>query len=151
MKISFIILCAVGIFSVLFSFMIASQDDPWKVPENYKKLKNPVKADEASIASGKEFYKTYCISCHGADGKGNGKRAYKLDNSPADFTTGAFQKQTDGSVLYIIYTGHQEMPGFKKKLLPGSEDVSKGAFGTTRGPGDLVNYVRSFYTATQKP
>jgi cytochrome c oxidase cbb3-type subunit 3 len=33
-------------------------------------IKNPVVADAASIASGREAYQHYCASCHGADGKG---------------------------------------------------------------------------------
>jgi len=34
------------------------------------KIKNPVAADAASIAAGREIYQRYCASCHGADGKG---------------------------------------------------------------------------------
>jgi mono/diheme cytochrome c family protein len=34
------------------------------------KIKNPVAADAASIASGRDTYQRYCASCHGADGKG---------------------------------------------------------------------------------
>jgi mono/diheme cytochrome c family protein len=119
------------------------QDDPWKVPANYEKLKNPVVADQASISSGKDFYKSYCRSCHGKDGKGSGIRAENLDHQPTDFTSEQFQQQTDGSLLYKIYFGHKEMPGFKKKL-PGCQEVMQGGFGNTRVSGDLVNYLRSF-------
>ena len=40
--------------TTLFSYMLR-QEDPWKVPEKYEKLKNPVIADEASIAAGQEI------------------------------------------------------------------------------------------------
>ncbi|MBI5371345.1 MAG: c-type cytochrome [Sphingobacteriales bacterium] len=126
---------------------ISSQEDPWKVPEKYEKLKNPVPADEASVASGKELYEYFCVSCHGNDGMGSGKRAYKLNNSPTDFTQDAFQQQSDGALLYKIYSGHREMPGFMKRI-PGNQDALDGSFGKTRIPGDIVNYVRSFAKKT---
>lgn len=129
-----------------FSF-VNRQEDPWKVPEKYKTLKNPVVSDEASVQFGRELYSSYCSSCHGMNGKGSGKRADKLDDSPTDFTSDSFQKQTDGELLYKIYFGHRGMPGFKKKI-PGNEDVVGGTFGKTRVPGDLINYIRTYAKKT---
>ena len=125
-----------------YSF-ITDQQDPWKVAEKYENLKNPVPADEASIASGKELYDYFCVNCHGNDGKGSGKRALKLNNMPTDFTLDIFQQQSDGALLYKIYSGHSDMPGFKKRI-PGNQDAMDGSFGKTRIPGDLVNFIRSF-------
>lgn len=119
------------------------QEDPWKVPAKYEKLVNPVVPDAASIASGKELYHSYCTSCHGKNGIGNGKRADHLNTTPSDFTSSKFQQQTDGALLYKIYVGHKDMPGFKKTI-PGNKDVLDGTFGKTRNPGDLVNYIRTF-------
>jgi cytochrome c553 len=137
-----IVTWVVIIFATSLSF-IPSQEDPWKVPEKYQNLKNPVTADQASISSGKEIYSTYCVSCHGKDGTGAGERALKLNSTPANFTSESFQKQSDGALLYKIYSGHRDMPGFNRKL-PGTKDAMEGGFGKTRMPGDLVNYVRSF-------
>lgn len=122
---------------------ITMQEDPWKVPENYQNLKNPVISDESSINSGKEIYTSYCLSCHGKDGTGSGQRAQKLNTTPANFTSDSFQSQSDGALLYKIYSGHGDMPGFNKKI-PGNKDAIEGGFGKTRMPGDLVNYIRSF-------
>jgi mono/diheme cytochrome c family protein len=124
-----------------FSFILP--EDPWKVPEKYENLKNPVKSDAVSIKAGKEIYNKHCITCHGISGKGDGKRAANLNNSPADFTSAAFQTQTDGALLYKIYLGHKDMPSFKKRI-PDNDDVIDGSFGQTRTPGDLVNYLRTF-------
>lgn len=129
---------------VILSCSFIFQTDPWKVPEKYQNLKNPVLADEASINSGKEIYDTYCRSCHGKDGRGSGIRADRLTTPPADFTSENFQKQSDGALLYKIFSGHRDMPGFSKKI-PGGKDAIEGGFGETRMPGDLINYVRSFY------
>lgn len=121
----------------------AMQEDPWKVPEKYETMKNPVKADAASVLAGKEIYKTHCTACHGINGKGAGRRSVNLDTKPANFTAVAFQQQTDGALLYKVYFGHREMPGFKTRF-PGNEGVSENNFGKTRIPGDLINYLRSY-------
>jgi len=142
MKSLIALLSVVALITTMYSFKI-QQDDPWKVPEKYKTMKNPVIADSASIKSGKELYTAYCISCHGKDGRGTGKRATNLTTTPSDFTSASFQNQTDGSLLYKIYFGHSEMPGFKKRI-PGNNDVIEGTFGKTRSPGDLINYLRTF-------
>jgi cytochrome c len=132
----------VALGAAMLSFL-GRQDDPWKVPEKYQKLKNPVKADKASIESGSQMYDAYCVTCHGKDGKGTGRRGQKLDVPPSDFTSDTFQVQTDGALLYKIYFGHRDMPGFKKKM-PGNEEAKDGSFDKTRVPGDLINYLRTF-------
>jgi mono/diheme cytochrome c family protein len=93
--------------------------------------------------AGKEIYVLHCTSCHGINGKGAGKRAENLNTPPADFTSDTFQKQTDGALLYKVYFGHREMPGFKRRF-PGNEGISEDNFGKTRIPGDLVNFLRSY-------
>ena len=72
MKSLIAILGVVAIITTVYSFKI-EQDDPWKVPEKYEKMKNPVPPDSASIKSGKELYISYCITCHGKNGNGTGK------------------------------------------------------------------------------
>jgi mono/diheme cytochrome c family protein len=142
MKSLIAVIAVVAIMTTTVSFNML-QDDPWKVPAKYEKMKNPVVSDIASIKSGKELYITYCLSCHGINGKGAGRRAVKLNTTPADFTSASFQSQTDGALLYKIYFGHKEMPGFKKRL-PGHEGVGEDSFGNTRIPGDLVNFLRNY-------
>jgi len=141
MKVLVVILGAITL-AVALAF-IPAKEDPWKVPEKYQNLKNPVTPDQASITSGKELYNAYCVSCHGKDGTGAGQRAMKLNSTPANFTSESVQKQSDGALLYKIYSGHSDMPGFNKKI-PGNKDAMEGAFGKTRVSGDLVNYIRTF-------
>jgi len=137
--IAMLAIAAIGATALAFEL----QPDPWKVPAKYEQMKNPVIADEASIKSGRELYDDYCRNCHGANGKGTGKRADKLNIPPSDFTSAVFQQQTDGALLYKVYFGHKDMPGFKKRI-PGNEDVIESGFGKTRNPGDLINYLRTF-------
>jgi mono/diheme cytochrome c family protein len=144
MKNLMVILAVFVLITALAAFKFQPKN-PWKVPEKYELMKNPVAADKNSILAGKELYVTYCVSCHGKDGKGKGKRADNLVTTPSDFTSDAFQKRSDGAILYIIYFGHQDMPGLKKRI-PGNQDVIEGTFGKTRSPGDLINYLRTFAT-----
>ena len=144
MKKIFTTIIVLALALVLLS-LVNKQDDPWKVPDRYEKLKNPVVADDASVSFGKELYNSYCLSCHGKDGKGTGSRGEKLDTHPSDFTSMVFQKQTDGALLYKIYFGHKDMPGFKKKM-PGHESAVEGTFEKSRVPGDLINFLRTFGT-----
>lgn len=127
----------------MFTYTSQQQQDDWKVPEKFEKMKNPVKADENSLKEGKILYVEHCQECHGSNGKGKGKKAIRLDTTPADFTTNEFQRHSDGAILYRIYFGHNEMPGFKNKI-PDNKDVIEGTFGKTRQPGDLINYIRKF-------
>ncbi|GAB2807655.1 c-type cytochrome [Ferruginibacter profundus] len=140
---SLIVIFGSTIFLVTAPAFTRHSEDPWKVPEKYKNMKNPVTADKASVMAGKEVYMSYCISCHGENGKGGGKRSINLDIPPADFTSAEFQSQTDGALLYKVYFGHKEMPGFKKRL-PGQVGINEESFGKTRIPGDLINFLRSF-------
>jgi mono/diheme cytochrome c family protein len=53
-----------------------------------------VGATPSSPASGKEMFHSYCASCHGPDGKGNGPAATALKTHPTDLTVLA--KQSGG-------------------------------------------------------
>lgn len=48
-------------------------------------------------AAGKSAYDMYCVTCHGASGKGDGLAAAGLNPKPADFSAGAFKFDTNGN------------------------------------------------------
>ena len=116
----------------LYSFVNTSQGEPWVVPEKYVKLKNPVKADEGSIKTGKALYERHCQSCHGKTGRGDGTKAASLETEPGDFSTKEFKAQPDGSMFYKIQAGRDEMPAFKTKI-PDEEEIWQ-----------VVNYMKTF-------
>jgi mono/diheme cytochrome c family protein len=101
---------------------IEQQAKPWKVPDKYKKMTNPVKADKESLSVGKSIYNKHCKSCHGKEGLGDGAKADQLDTPCGDFTTDEFKKQSDGVLFYKSYIGRDEMPSFEKKI-PDEEDA----------------------------
>jgi len=46
----------------------------------------PTALKQTSAANGKQMYLSYCASCHGADGKGDGPVAASLKMPPTDLT-----------------------------------------------------------------
>ena len=119
-KISQITILGLAIF--IFAFAPVLQKKPWKVPESAIKMKNPLKGDSESIASGKALYAKHCKSCHGKNGEGDGTKAAKLKTSPGDFTSKEFESQTDSELFYKTFEGRDDMPSYKKKI-PQSEDL----------------------------
>lgn len=131
------------IFIVFFGFIVGvglllsftsnvNIGDPWKAPDKYVKMKNPVAADASSIAAGKTLYNKHCGSCHGKKGLGDGSKAAQLDTNPGDFSEKSFTSQTDGSLFYKTLEGRDEMPSFKKKI-PDEDDI-----------WSVINYIRTF-------
>jgi mono/diheme cytochrome c family protein len=97
------------------------------------KLKNPVAADDASLAAGKKFYDELCAGCHGDTGKGDGPMAGYSNPLPASFADAEWKHgPTDGEIFTVIREGVKDtaMLDFKKDL-------------TERQTWDVVNYVRS--------
>ena len=47
--------------------------------------------------AGAQVFKTYCSTCHGTTGKGDGAAAAALNPKPADFAAGAFKYDANGN------------------------------------------------------
>ncbi len=116
---------------LMTGFRSEFQND-WPVPDKYKKMANPVKADAASIAEGKTLWAKHCQSCHGKMGLGDGSKAAQLKTDPGNFSKAAFQSQSDGAIFYKTLEGREDMPSFKKKIPDQNEIWS------------IVNYMRTF-------
>ena len=102
----------------------------WKAPADQKAVKNPQKADAASVANGKKLAETNCASCHGPAGKGDGPAAAALPPpKPANWTSAKVKSETDGELFWKIANGRGAMPPWKH--LPDKDRW------------DLINYVRS--------
>lgn len=103
----------------------------WFVPTDAKIKSNPLKANAASIASGKILYIQQCSFCHGAQGKGDGPFVLQQELNISDFSTTQFQLQTDGEIYYKISEGRKSMPAFKTKFANKNEIWA------------VVNYIRT--------
>lgn len=102
----------------------------WTAPPEMAKRDNPVPADTASLARGKQVYDTNCASCHGTAGKGDGPAAQALNPKPADLAVMAPQ-HPPGDLAWKVETGRGAMPPWKGVL-------------TQNQIWDVVNYVRGF-------
>lgn len=94
--------------------------------------KNPVAADQTSIARGAELFNIHCTACHGADGKGAGPVAPFLQNKkPVDLTGPIAGSLSEGAIFMIISNGTPGgMPALNENL-------------TVRERWDVVNYIRT--------
>jgi cytochrome c6 len=84
----------------------------------------PVKAQ----TGGEALYKSKCVACHGADGKG--ETAVGKANKVRELGSADVQKQSDEDIAEIISKGKGKMPAYSKSLKP--EQIK-----------DLVAFVRS--------
>lgn len=115
------------LFGILtfMSFTVSSDiQEPWNVPANYKKMKNPTNAsDKEGLLDAKGIYAKQCASCHGKSGLGDGSKAATLKGYLGDFSdTAFFEEQTEGELFYKIKIGRGDMPAFEKKI-KNDEDI----------------------------
>jgi mono/diheme cytochrome c family protein len=115
----------------LTAFTTFTMAQGWTVPAKNSGMKNPVASSKESLSNGKELWAKHCKSCHGAMGLGDGPKAAALDVPSGDFSSKAFQAQTDGDLFYKVSEGKGKMPGFKKSI---TDDNDRWA---------LVNYMRT--------
>jgi len=112
----------------------AGKKEEWKAPADAAAKKNPVEADEDSIAAGKESYEGSCTDCHGATGQNDGKKVAEMKPEEKDrmtpLTDPSVAKQSDGELYWKISEGKKPMPA-GKKLMEEDEMWS------------VVNYIRT--------
>lgn len=77
-----------------------------------ERLKNPVPPTAESVARGQERFGIYCLTCHGAGGKGDGPVGVKYV-PPTDLSGEYVQTKPDGDIFYTItYGGVAIMPSY---------------------------------------
>jgi len=97
------------------------------------KLKNPVAANAASVATGQQLFQKYCRFCHGTTGRGDSPSAPK-DMKPSNLADNTWDRgSSDGEIFVVIQEGAG--PDFKMKGLKGKL--------SDQDTWHLVNYVRS--------
>jgi mono/diheme cytochrome c family protein len=101
---------------MLISLSLTAQPKPWIVPANFKTMKNPVAAGDASAKAGLALYTKNCASCHGKAGLGDGVKARSLKQFPGDFSKADYQNQSDGDLFFKTKFGRDEMPKYDGKL-----------------------------------
>ena len=91
--------------------------------------KNPAPPTAESIDNGEKLFTTYCVVCHGLQGKGDGP-IIKKGFYPVDLSSPGVQSRTDGYIYsYIRFGGKVMMPSYRESI-------------TSQQAWDIVNYVR---------
>lgn len=97
--------------------------------------------DATASARGKQLFQTYCMLCHGADGRGAGPAAKGLPHPPADLTNHFHNKPGDGDAyLYWRVSEGGMIEPFK------SMQSTMPAFKTVLNEGqrwDVLAYVHN--------
>ncbi len=71
-----------------------------EVPEEYAGKTNPFAGDADAIAAGEQIFQTYCVACHGTEGKGDGPAAATLDPKPANLADSMMMSMTTDDYLF---------------------------------------------------
>ena len=125
--------------AVIFTALIASSavvlseeqsKQKWSAPPAEAQKKNPVAANESSLAAGQKIYSKTCAMCHGKTGDADGPTVIELNIHPAKLSDPRVATESEGTLFWKITTGKKPMPAYGKRL---SE--------TDRW--NLVNYVRT--------
>ena len=92
---------------------------------------NPYAADdEQAVQRGASVYKSFCLPCHGASGKGDGAVSSRGFPPPASLLTKDAMNLPDGRIYHVLSYGQTNMPSYASQIPP--EDRWK-----------VIAYVRS--------
>lgn len=116
---------------ILAASLLAHEKTGWVVPEEAKKMKNPVPMTIESLRKGKEIYEKKCSACHGVNGDGKGPMAARLEPKPTNFQEHHQMEMSGGEFFWKTLTGRGAMPSYKKELT--EEEIWQ-----------VINYISTF-------
>src|SRR5438876_11450204 len=72
-----------ALICIVLVYAAFQRDRPWVVPEEIKKLKNPVPPTESTLKAARGIFVEECAQCHGEGGRGDGAQARLQFPAPA--------------------------------------------------------------------
>jgi cytochrome c oxidase cbb3-type subunit 3 len=94
-------------------------------------LHSPTVKVPGNPENGQKIYNTYCVACHGANGKGDGAMAKVLDVKPADHTNGKKMAELSNGDLRKAITDGTD------KFMPAWEGIL-----SDKETDDVLGYIR---------
>src|SRR4051812_26675462 len=104
-----IIMMLLGVGTLAFlSFRTTTVvQEPWKAPASSDALVNPYPLKWGNntvspkvMANGLKLYNTYCVSCHGRTGLGDGAPGITFTVKPANFHDKSVADEKDGNLFW---------------------------------------------------
>ena len=103
---------------MIFIFLILTGCTSWKKMMVIMSS-NPQEKNPATLQMGEIVYRTNCLECHGATGKGDGPLAQSLAVAPANLYELAQKKSAKSFAANTMYGKNENMPAFKDTLSEG--------------------------------
>ena len=82
-----------------------------------RELINPVALTPEVLVRGKKVYETFCLVCHGPEGKGDGPLIPKFPNPPS-YTSKNVRDYPAGRLFHIITRGSGMMASYASQISP---------------------------------
>jgi glucose/arabinose dehydrogenase/mono/diheme cytochrome c family protein len=105
------VLLSISALTLLSFKSQTSKQDPWIAPSSADTIKSQVSVAPYVLKEGEKLYQTYCASCHGKTGLGDGSPG-KFPIEPANFHSKSVQSQTDGALYWKLTKGRGVMPAY---------------------------------------
>jgi mono/diheme cytochrome c family protein len=109
------------------------------------------RADRDDSNSGAYVYRTFCASCHGQTGKGDGPAAGTLVRQPTDLTT---LSQRNGGVfpradVIAVLDGSRRVPGHEEGGMPNWQDIFRRELRSERLVRERLERLASYIETLQ--
>jgi mono/diheme cytochrome c family protein len=80
-----------------------------------RELENPYRATPQTLEEGKALFQTYCLVCHGEQGKGDGPISGKIPPPPS-YLSDRLMQFPPGRIFHVITLGTGKMPTYASQL-----------------------------------
>lgn len=81
-----------------------------------KELQNPLEPTLENLDRGKQLYQSFCMHCHGLNGKGDGGVARRVPTLSMPIASKAALDIPDGEIFHIVTHGRNNMPGHYSQI-----------------------------------
>ena len=80
-----------------------------------REVRNPYRATAQTLQEGKVLYETYCLVCHGPNGKGDGPISDKIPRPPS-YTSDRVRAFAPGRIFHVVTMGTKKMPSYASQV-----------------------------------
>jgi len=82
-----------------------------------RELTNPVPDDAAAVERGGRLFEDFCLTCHGAQGRGDGPVTIRGVRRPPSLLRPSTIRMADGQMFHVITYGQRTMASYAAQLV----------------------------------